>query len=182
MTIESRYSPATEVLSLRAAGFWTRFLAFLFDLLVIGMSSRILFHIIWPAGLETTAVKSFILHNSLFPGILGSLYFVLMTKYLGQTLGKMIMGIKVISIDGGQLKWTSVILREVVGRTIAQFLGSYLGYLVVAFHPRKQGLTDIFGDTYVVYTKGEKGKAVQVPKPNVSERELEETLEIRSKA
>jgi hypothetical protein len=68
---------------LRAAGFWIRFLAFLFDLAVIAMSSQIFFRLIWPSGLETTAIKSFILVNSLFPGIWGSLYFMLMTKFFG---------------------------------------------------------------------------------------------------
>ncbi|NLM22245.1 MAG: RDD family protein [Peptococcaceae bacterium] len=149
--------------TLRAAGFWTRFVAFLFDLLIIGMSSRIFFHLVWPSGLDTTALKSFILVNALFPGIWGSLYFVLMTKYGGQTLGKMIMGIRVVSKDGSPLNWTTTILREVVGRILAQLLGTYLGYLVCAFHPRKQGLTDIVGDTYVVYTNGEKGKAIEIP-------------------
>ena len=149
--------------SFRAAGFWTRFAAFLFDLFVIGMSSRIFFDLVWPSGLETTAVQSFILVNALFPGIWGSLYFVFMTKYFGQTLGKMIMGVRVVSRDGHPLSWTTVIVREVVGRILAQLLGSYLGYLVCAFHPRKQGLTDIISDTYVVYTNSEKGRAVQIP-------------------
>lgn len=147
----------------RAAGFWVRFIAFLFDLLVIGMSGRILFYLIWPSGLETIAVKSFILVNALFPGIWGSLYFVLLTKYWGQTLGKMIMGIRVISKDGRPLNWSTVIAREVGGRILSQLLGTYLGYLVCAFHPRKQGLTDIISDTYVVYLNSEKGKAVQIP-------------------
>lgn len=153
-----------NVVSMRAAGFWIRLLAFIFDLFVIAMSSQIFFRLVWPSGLETTTIKSFILINSLFPGIWGSLYFVLMTKLLGQTLGKMIMGIKVVSKDGHLLSWLTVIMREVVGRIISQLLGSYLGYLLCAFHPRKQGLTDIISETYVVYANGqERGKLVQVP-------------------
>jgi len=151
-------------ITLRAVGFWTRFLAFIIDLLVIAMSSQVFFRLVWPPGLETTTIKSFILINSLFPGILGSLYFVLMTMYFGQTLGKMIMGIKVIRKDGHPLSWLTVIMREVAGRILAQLLGTYLGYLVCAFHPQKQGLSDILGDTYVVYAGDKKlGRLVQIP-------------------
>lgn len=31
--------------------------------------------------------------------------------------------------------------------------GSYLGYLLCAFHPCKQGLNDIIGETFVVHAK-----------------------------
>lgn len=153
-----------NVITLRVVGFWNRFFAFIIDLLVIAMSSQIFFRLVWPSGLETTTVKSFILINSLFPGIWGSLYFVLMTMYFGQTLGKMIMGIKVVRKDGHPLSWLTVIMREVAGRILAQLLGTYLGYLVCAFHPRKQGLSDILGDTYVVYAGANKlGRLVQIP-------------------
>ena len=153
-----------NVITMRVVGFWTRFFAFILDLLVIVMSSQIFFRLVWPSGLETTTVKSFILMNSLFPGIWGSLYFVLMTMYFGQTLGKMIMGIKVVRKDGHPLRWLSVIMREVAGRILAQLLGTYIGYLVCMFHPRKQGLSDILGDTYVVYAGANKlGRLVQIP-------------------
>ncbi|KJS48912.1 MAG: hypothetical protein VR66_11420 [Peptococcaceae bacterium BRH_c23] len=148
----------------RVVGFWTRFWAFSIDLAVIAMSSQIFFRVLWPAGLGTTTIKSFVLINSLFPGIWGSFYFVLMTMYFGQTLGKMIMGIKVVSKDGCLLNWSTVVIREVAGRTMSQLLGTYLGYLVCAFHPRKQSLTDIISDTYVVYDENKKwGKWVQIP-------------------
>ncbi|MCM1566749.1 MAG: RDD family protein [Dehalobacter sp. 4CP] len=158
-TVES-----VNVVDLRVVGFWTRFWAFVIDLAVIAMSSQIFFRVIWPAGLETTTIKSFVLINALFPGIWGSIYFVLLTMYFGQTLGKMIMGIKVVSKDGSPLSWSAVAMREVAGRTLAQLLGTYLGYLICAFHPRKQALTDIIGDTYVVYAEDKKrGRWVQIP-------------------
>ncbi|UWG98151.1 RDD family protein [Dehalobacter sp. DCM] len=161
--ISEQVIPNESVISLRAAGFWSRVAAFLFDVIVIGMSSRIFFNLVWPSGLENAGIQSFVMVNSLFPGIWGSLYFVLMTKFFGQTLGKMIMGIRVVNKDGRPLSWITVVMREVVGRTMSQLLGSYLGYLVCAFHPRKQGLTDIISDTYVVYVQSQKGRAVEIP-------------------
>ncbi len=153
-----------NTVDVRVVGFWTRFWAFIIDLAVIAMSSLVFFRIFWPAGLAATSIKSFVLINSLFPGIWGSIYFVLMTKYFGQTVGKMIIGIKVVSKDGCPLSWVTVVMREVVGRTLSQLLGTYLGYLVCAFHPRKQTLSDIISDTYVVYANEKKrGRWVRIP-------------------
>lgn len=155
---------ADESVSLRLAGFWVRFWSYLIDLALIGMISHILFRIIWPAGLEQTGIQSFVLINPLFPGIIGALYFVIMTAVYGQTLGKMIFGIKVIGKDGRPPGWKTALIRELAGRTVSQLMGSHLGYLVCAFHPQKQGLHDILSDTLVVYNSLSKGKWVQVPR------------------
>jgi uncharacterized RDD family membrane protein YckC len=147
----------------RLAGFWIRLWAFLADLAIIGMSSHILFKLLWPAGLQEFGVTSFFLINPLFPGILGALYLTIMTAIFGQTLGKMIFGIKVIQKDGSAPGWTTSVMRELIGRTLSQLLGSNLGYLVCAFHPRKQALHDILIDTMVVYTDSQQqGKWVKL--------------------
>ncbi|MBO1915381.1 RDD family protein, partial [Microvirga sp. 3-52] len=61
------------------------------------------------------------------------LYFALMTKYLQQTVGKIIMGIKVVSNDHSQLSWNTIIFREIIGRFISKLL--VIPYLLVAFTP-----------------------------------------------
>ncbi|NLI93059.1 MAG: RDD family protein [Peptococcaceae bacterium] len=171
---ENSGAQAVENINIRTAvwkvvGFWIRFWAFILDLAVIAMSSLVFFRIVWPAGLETTTVKSFILINAFFPGIWGSIYFVLMTIFWGQTIGKMIMGIKVIRKDGLPLNWGTVVMREVAGRTLSQLLGTYLGYLICAFHPRKQSLSDLLSDTYVVYADNKKnGRWVEIPEKSAA--------------
>ncbi len=133
------------------AGFWPRFWAFLIDIAVIGVSSQAAFGLVWPGGLENNTVQAYVLYNSLFPGIWGVAYLILMTGFYGQTLGKMIIGIKVIQTDGNPLNWPTVMIRELVGRILSQLLGTYLGYLVCAVHPRKQAVHDLISDTCVVY-------------------------------
>jgi uncharacterized RDD family membrane protein YckC len=105
------------------AGFWIRFWAYLIDLLVIGSVNRI---VIYPL-------------------------FVLMTKYFNQTLGKMIFGIKVISIKEETISWGTILFRELIGRYISKTI--WIGYIIVAFTPKKQGLHDIFSDTQVIHEK-----------------------------
>lgn len=135
----------------RFAGFWMRFWAYLLDLLVIGSIDRILINPIFCAiGLDLHSADFFapitIATALTFYG-----YFVLMTKFYGQTLGKMIFGLRVISLHGEKLTWSTVLFREWVGRFISAFI--FILYVLVAFLPKKQGIHDLFADTSVVHEK-----------------------------
>lgn len=75
-----------------------------------------------------------------------------MTKYFGQTLGKMIFGLKVINEYDGELTWNDLFFREVVGRFIYNVIGIMkVLYVVVAFTKEKQGIHDIVGRTRVIH-------------------------------
>ncbi len=141
----------TEHFRAKYAGFWTRFWAYTIDLIVLSAISGIIIKPIFrvmdieitnPAFLLFSAYKVTIL-------LLLLLYFMLLTKYFGQTVGKMIMGIRVVSKDGGQLTWGAVIFREVLGRFISKML--VIPYLLVLFMPKKEALHDVFANTVVEY-------------------------------
>lgn len=74
-----------------------------------------------------------------------------MTKFLNQTLGKMIFGLRVVSNDDTSLNWSRIIFRELVGRYISKMI--WIGFLIAAFTPKKQSLHDIFADTLVIHEK-----------------------------
>src|SRR5699024_34152 len=89
-------------------------------------------------------------------GILGTIilyvYFVWMTKWKGQTIGKMIFGLKVINKEEKPLRWSDLISREVIGRFFYRvFWIINLLYLVVAFDRKKQGIHDKLADTVVIH-------------------------------
>ncbi|HHW61749.1 MAG TPA: RDD family protein [Syntrophomonadaceae bacterium] len=153
--------------SYHVAGFWIRFGAFLIDLAVIAMSGKILLIVIWPAGLESNMVQSFITINAFFVGAWGAAYLIIMTALWGQTLGKMLLGLRVIQTDGNRPSWQTAVVRELIGRPLSQLFGSNLGYIICAFHPRKQAVHDLISDTYVVYeTEPQRGKWVQLASPS----------------
>lgn len=136
----------------RVAGFWVRFWAFIIDLIVITGLNAFLWNSWLPAsGQAGQLVKEVININSLFLGITGAAYFILMTYYYQQTLGKMIFGIKVVQADGQPLSWTTVVFRELVGRSLSQLLGLYLGYIVCWFNSEKRCAHDYLSDTWVVH-------------------------------
>ncbi|WP_409302176.1 RDD family protein [Peribacillus sp. SCS-155] len=129
------------------AGFWMRFWAYLADLIVIGSINRILIHPIFKTMDIGSPFEWFTL-EAILTSMVFYLYFVLMTKYTRQTLGKMIFGLKVMSLKEEKLTWGTVIFREFIGRFIAKF--AFIGYIIAGFLPKKQGLHDIFADTAVL--------------------------------
>lgn len=88
------------------AGFWIRFFAYGLDLIIIGSLQRMFLFFLSDGGTKTG------ISLGIYLG-----YFILMTKFnQGQTLGKMVFGLRVVSFNEDQLSWTSVLIRELFGR------------------------------------------------------------------
>ncbi len=119
-------------------GFTTRFLAFIIDLIMIGSISRMtLFSV--EEGLTFTLLSLLIY----------LLYFIILTKLTnGQTLGKMIFGIRVIGLNEEKLSLKTLIVREGFGRYIQKMVMAL--YLLTIFTPYKQHFVDMLTDTTVV--------------------------------
>ena len=85
----------------------------------------------------------------LFTTVLSLAYYVIFTGSCGQTLGKMALRIKVIRKDGGDLGYGGAALRETIGKFVSGIILG-IGYLMVAFDERKQGLHDKIAGSYVI--------------------------------
>lgn len=126
------------------AGFWQRSVAFVIDTIIASgfstiFTSPVIAMMGRSDGLAVAAVKGFFF----------LLYFVLSTKITnGQTLGKMILGLRVIHREEEKLSWTTVIVREGFGRFVQNKI--MFIYIVTAFTSEKQHLVDMLCDTYVV--------------------------------
>ena len=130
------------------AGFWMRFVAYLIDMIVVYATASLLNTLSF--GLLNKQIDFPILgEESLSYVIVIFTYFIAMTYFFSQTLGKMIMKIKVETNKGDKLSFTDVIYRELVGRLLTIFLAN-LPYLAIAFTNKKKGLHDFIADTVVV--------------------------------
>ena len=130
------------------AGFWMRFVAYLIDMIVIYAISSLLNT--FSFGLLNKRLDFPILgEESLSYVIVMFAYFISMTYFFSQTLGKMIMKIKVETNKGDKLGLIDIVYRELVGRLLTIFL-LYIPYLAVAFTNKKKGLHDYIADTVVV--------------------------------
>lgn len=146
-------SPPAEKneIAVKYAGFWMRFWAYLLDLIIIGSLNRLLINPVFRAlDLDLNALSIFS-PVSIATAVIFYAYFVLMTKFFGQTLGKMAFGLKVIDLKGNKLSWGTILFREWIGRFISTTV--WITYAIVAFLPKKQGIHDLFSDTTVIHEK-----------------------------
>ncbi|WP_041581189.1 RDD family protein [Bacillus sp. 1NLA3E] len=138
-----------QAFPIRYAGFWMRFWAYLLDLIVIGSLGRILIKPIFRVLDVSLHDSSMFAPISIVTALIFYAYFVFMTKLFGQTLGKMVFGLKVVTLSGNPLSWNTVLFREWIGRFISTTV--LIGYCLVAFLPKKQGLHDLFVETTVIH-------------------------------
>ncbi|MEL6707403.1 MAG: RDD family protein [Pseudomonadota bacterium] len=131
------------------AGFWVRFFAYILDFFVfIILALPLVFLFGTPEFDAATGSTSYSLPEYVtFPIFLA--YFVGFEGSPKQaTPGKMAMGLVVTNQAGGRLSWP-----HALARFLAKFLSLVvflIGFVMVAFTPRKQGLHDLLARTLVV--------------------------------
>ncbi|WP_417899321.1 RDD family protein [Bacillus haimaensis] len=137
----------------RFAGFWMRLWAFLLDGIIIWSIGSILIFPLFRVLGFSTGESSMFSPATIATTIVFYAYFILMTKYFKQTLGKMVFGLRVVDLAEERLSWKTVLFREGIGRYIAGVFApiTFIVYLVAAFTRKKQGVHDLFADTSVVH-------------------------------
>lgn len=139
------------------AGFWIRFGAYLIDAILLGIIGGIIGGVFGGAmaasGDPGVFTGGSILLN-LVSLIIGIGYFAGMESSSWQaTLGKKALGLVVTDVDGGRIS-----LLNGVGRYFAKILSAVIlliGFIMVAFTDKKQGLHDLIAGTLVL--KGQPG-------------------------
>ena len=131
------------------AGFWRRFGAYIIDSLLINISGYVLaliFGFIFLAG-GIGEGAFLVIYLILFVAQL--LYFPLMESSSKQaTVGKMTLGIKVTDESGQRISF-----GRAIGRYFAKIISGlilFIGYIMVAFTKKKQGLHDMMAGTLVL--------------------------------
>ena len=124
-------------------GFWIRLLAALLDVLIIGLPA----YFIAVGLVKLTGV--------------GALYWIIQFAVIalivyqdgikGGTPGKSILGLKIVNETGNNIGIPRSILRYIGGLISGLIFG--LGYLLIIFTGKKQGLHDKISKTFVIYTK-----------------------------
>jgi len=117
-------------------GFWIRFVAFVIDIIIVGIVG----------GIIGSAIGS-----AYVASILELVYFAACWGFLGQTIGMMPFGLRVVrNADGGKLTWGNVGMR-LIGWIVAG-IPFALGFIWAAFDSRKRGWHDMIGGTVVIKT------------------------------
>src|SRR2546430_17551198 len=123
------------------AGFGTRFLAFLIDIIGLAIIQGILASILYQGNISGPEPVG---------TIIGIAYFVYFWSKAGggQTLGMKALNIKVVKTDGSMLDYTGAFIRY-VGVLISS-MRAFIGLTWAAFDAQSQGWHDKIAGTYVV--------------------------------
>jgi len=140
--------------SVEYAGFWLRFVASIIDSLLTGIVCMIFIIPFYIArGEEPLYTDVFWFIMAILVGyVIPWLYYSLMEASVKQaTLGKTALGIIVTDEAGNRISFA-----RATGRHFAEYLSQftiYIGYIMIAFTKKKQGLHDLIASTLVVKKK-----------------------------
>ena len=77
------------------------------------------------------------------------LYFIVLEAARGATIGKMLLGLKVVRADGHAIAWRESIIRNLL-RLVDGFLLYLVGLILILTSSKRQRLGDHIADTMVV--------------------------------
>ena len=150
----------------RYAGFWIRLVARLIDGLIVGIPFGILFGVFFVIGglvSNNTSSSSQDSQNAAAAAVFGGgfllLYLVVLVVQVGYwiyfwgtsgaTLGMRLLHLKVVDADtGGPIGYARATVRFLM--TIVNSWACYIGWIWVAFDPRKQGWHDKVANSVVL--------------------------------
>ncbi len=129
------------------AGFFRRFFAFALDWIILSVLADLL-SFAYRLGTGSSEGMMSLNASLILSFVIFLLYFTLLTGEGGQTLGKMVLGIRVVAEEG-----TPVRMSRALVRTLSYILSSFLfclGFLWALWDKRKQAWHDKVAGTIVI--------------------------------
>lgn len=151
----------TATVSYEYAGFWVRAAAAIIDGIILSVVNSIIGAMFGggfgPASLSQQGGSDAGDIAGLFSiwmisVLINGAYYVGLTGLYGATLGKRVLGLRVVDSNGQMVGLGKAALRELIGKFVSGIVIG-LGYLWVAFDEKKQGWHDKIAGTYVIKTK-----------------------------
>lgn len=133
---------------LRPAGFWIRALALVIDFVLfalVQLSFGAIAGRIWGGGVDGMTFKGTVV---LFVILFSACYTIVLHALDGQTIGKALAGIRVVTTDGQRLPLGASLLRY-IGYWISLGPTLTLGYLMAGLRQDKRALHDLIAGTRV---------------------------------
>lgn len=150
---ESAGVPTPPAALVKYAGFWIRWAALFVDNLILLIPNSLLNFLM---GEDSQKAFQFFLLL-----LLTSAYHIILIHKYQMTIGKMVVGIQVVSDTSERLSLQKIILRETIGKFLSgATLG--VGFLMIGFTKKKQGLHDMIAGSTVVYKNPEKKNSILI--------------------
>jgi len=133
-------------------GFWIRLVAYIIDAILISLVFGVVTSIFGVRYMDMDDMSQIDPTVNLLSLAVAWLYFALMeSSERGATVGKMAMGLRVVTNDGKRLSFMNA-----TGRYFAKILSAMIfciGFIMIAFTDRKRGLHDMIASTLVIKTR-----------------------------
>ena len=131
-------------------GFWPRVGAYILDQLILGAAGYLIFGA--PPNATTFPEIIHLMGARMgYSFLISTIYYVGLNGYFGATLGKMVIGARIVRADGSKIGFGIAFLRMLA--TIVSSLTLGIGYLMVAFREDKRALHDLIVGTRVIYKR-----------------------------
>lgn len=130
----------------RPAGFWIRFGAAILDSLIIGIPLAAISYLVTGSA-----------EDNLFSSAINLLYTLIVPViWAGYTVGKKIVGIRIVKVNGEKLGFGAMFMRTIIA-AIVYVLTLGIGIIVSAFmvglRQDKRAIHDFLAGTYVTHGK-----------------------------
>ena len=131
-------------------GFWIRLVAYIIDAILLSIASGIVGSI-FGVNIFSPDPGNYSNASTGISILMGLLYFALLeSSERGATVGKMAMGLRVVTDKGERLSFPNAI-----GRYFAKIVSAIIlciGFIMIGFTDRKRGLHDMIAGTLVIKT------------------------------
>ena len=128
------------------AGFWIRFIAIAIDGIIL-LTMQVIFAFLLWFVLRPKSPRFMAAAVSAFRLVVDSAYFVVLYWLWGQTIGKMVMQIRVVTVSGEPVTFGQSALRWLGYLVSSATLG--IGYLIAGLRSDKRALHDLIAGTRV---------------------------------
>lgn len=133
-------------------GFWIRVVAYIIDAILISLVLGVVTSVFGISYVNMEDVTQTDPKLNLLSLLVAWLYFALMeSSERGATVGKMAMGLRVVSNNGKRISFLNA-----TGRYFAKIISALIlciGFIMIAFTDRKRGLHDMIASTLVIKTR-----------------------------
>ena len=132
-------------------GFWIRLVAYIIDAILLSLAMGAVGAV---AGINffNPDIENYSASANIVYVVVAWLYFALLeSSERGATVGKMAMGLRVVSDQGQRLSFLNA-----TGRYFAKIISAIIlciGFIMIAFTDRKRGLHDMIASTLVIKTR-----------------------------
>jgi uncharacterized RDD family membrane protein YckC len=137
----------------RPAGFWIRAVALLIDGLVcvlVRLSLEVVAGRMWGREIDGSALLQSMI--GLFTLLFTALYATVLHALDGQTLGKLVVGVRVVDVTGGRLPFGAALLRWFALFVSLMPLG--VGFIMAGLRRDKRALHDLIAGSRVERSAG----------------------------